>query len=87
MDLARSIKRLSVIVLLAIVVILVSKYLLTRTVKNLNAEAEKQQQLKASQTPVAVPESAVATVAVSAAEDAATPAVPESAPAASEANI
>jgi len=57
MDLTRSIKRLAVIVFLAIVVILVSKSLLTRTVKNLNAEAGNQQQFKAIQTPAA--ESAV----------------------------
>ena len=85
MDFARSIKRLAVIVLLAIVVILVSKSLLTRTVKNLNAEAGKQQQIKASQTPAAAPESAVAAVAKGAEEDTGTQAeAAESAPAAAE---
>lgn len=85
MDMSRSIKRLAVIVLLAIVVILVSKSLLTRTVKNLNAEAEKQQQIKASQTPAAVPESAETAVAEGAVEDAGTLAVAaESAPAVAE---
>jgi len=86
MDLARSTKRLAVIVLLALVVILVSKSLLTRTVKNLNAEAGKQQQIKTSQTPVAVP--AEAAVAVSAAEEAGTLAVAaESDPAVAESGV
>lgn len=88
MDFARSIKRLAVIVLLAIVVILVSKSLLTRTVKNLNAEAGKQQQIKASPTPAAVPESAVTAVADGAEVDAGTLAVAaESAPAVAESGV
>ena len=75
MDIERSLKRLAVIVLLALIVILVSKSLLTKTAKNLNAEAGKQQQIKASQTPVIVPESAVAEVAEDVVENADAPAV------------
>lgn len=55
MELTRSMKRVAVIVLLAIVVILVSKSLLLKSVKNLNAEAEKQQQAKALKDAATLP--------------------------------
>lgn len=55
MELTRSMKRVAVIVLLAIVVILVSKSLLLKSVKNLNAEAEKQQQAKAIKDAATLP--------------------------------
>jgi len=57
MDMSRSIKRLALILILAIFVILVSKSLLTRAVKNLSNEAEKKLQAKPAP---ALPESAPA---------------------------
>ena len=48
MDLTRSIKRLAIILIVAIIVILVSKALLSKTVMSLAIEAEKKQQAKAA---------------------------------------
>jgi hypothetical protein len=58
MDMSRSIKRLALIVLFAIIVILVSKSLLSKAAKNLSIEVEKKQQAKARKTPAILPESA-----------------------------
>lgn len=60
MDLSRSVKRLVVIIALAIVVILVSKSLLSKAARNLSIEAEKKQQAKAAKLPAAIPDSAPA---------------------------
>ena len=46
MDISRSTKRLVIIFILAIVVILVSKSLLSKAAKNLSIEAQKKQQAK-----------------------------------------
>lgn len=81
MELTRSMKRVGMIVLLAIVVILISKSLLLKSVKNLNAEAEKKQQAKAVKESVTLPVSAVE---VNSASTDTAPVEPESAPAATE---
>lgn len=54
MDVSRSVKRVALILVLAIIVIFVSKALLSKAAKNLRLEAEKKQQAKASK-PEAVP--------------------------------
>jgi len=59
MDISRSAKRLLIIVALSVIVILVSKSLLSKAVKNLNIAAEKKLQAKSSKLPV-LPESAPA---------------------------
>jgi hypothetical protein len=62
MDMSRSVKRLIVIVVLAIGVILLSKSLLSKAVKNLSVAAEKKQQAKSDQSAKRLPESAAAIV-------------------------
>jgi hypothetical protein len=58
MDLSRSIKRLAIILVVAIIVILVSKSLLSKTVKNLAIEAEKKQQANIAKLRATLPASA-----------------------------
>lgn len=60
MDLSRSVKRLVVILALAIVVILVSKSLLSKAAKNLSIEAEKKQQAQLAKLRATLPPSAPA---------------------------
>lgn len=62
MDMSRSIKRLIVIVVLAIGVILLSKSLLRNAVKNLSVAAEKKQQAKSAQSAKRLPGSAAVIV-------------------------
>lgn len=62
MDMPRSVKRLIVIVVLAIGVILLSKSLLSKAVKNLSVAAEKKQQAQSAQSAKRLPESATAIV-------------------------
>lgn len=54
MEISRSLKRLAIIVVLAIIVILVSKSLLSKAAKNLSIEAEKKQQANMLK-PAAIP--------------------------------
>ena len=54
MEFSRSLKRLVMIVVLAIIVILVSKSLLSKAAKNLSLEAEKKQQANMLK-PAAIP--------------------------------
>lgn len=54
MEISRSLKRLAIIVVLAIIVILVSKSLLSKAAKNLSLEAEKKQQANMLK-PAAIP--------------------------------
>ena len=58
MDVTRRVKRLAMIVLLAITVILVSKSLLSKAVKNLNTQAEKKQQANDAKLRATLPASA-----------------------------
>ena len=58
MNISRSAKRLLMIVVLAIVVILVSKSLLSKAAKTLSVEAGKKQQTKAVKSTIPLPESA-----------------------------
>ena len=63
MDISRSTKRLVIIFILAIVVILVSKSLLSKAAKNLSIEAQKKQQTKIAK-PVSATVETVATVEI-----------------------
>jgi len=57
MNISRNVKRLLLIIALSVIVILVSKSLLTRAVKNLSIAAEKKQQAKIARQPPALAES------------------------------
>lgn len=85
MDLSRSVKRLVVILALAIVAILVSKSLLSKAAKNLSIEAEKKQQAKTVKESATLLVSAVEETSASAIGSTVTVAMePESAPVATE---
>jgi hypothetical protein len=58
MDFSRTLKRLAIILVLAIIVIFVSKSLLSKAAKNLSLEAEKKQQAKVPKPEVISAESA-----------------------------
>lgn len=58
MNISRNVKRLLVIIALSMVIILVSKSLLTRAVKNLSVEAEKKQLENVSKLQTTLPQSA-----------------------------
>jgi hypothetical protein len=58
MNISRNLKRLLLIIALSVIVILVSKSLLSKAVKNLTIEAEKKQLAKAGKLPARLPESA-----------------------------
>jgi hypothetical protein len=60
MNISRNVKRLLLIIALSVIVILVSKSLLTKAVNNLSIEAEKKLLAKAGKLPVRLPESAPA---------------------------
>lgn len=81
MNLSRSAKRLALLVVLAIFVVLLSKSLLGKAVKNLNLEAEKIQQARAAKNSAALPVSAAK---VTNASSGAVASVPESTPIAGE---
>jgi len=90
MDISRSVKRLALFVVLAIAVILLSKALLGKAVKNLGIEAEKKQQAQAIKNSASLPVSAVAVAATSASSAASTDALasaPESAPVATASSV
>jgi len=88
MDISRSVKRLALFVVLAIAVILLSKALLGKAVKNLGIEAEKKQQAQAIKNSASLPVSAVAaTSASSAASTDALASAPESAPVATASSV
>ncbi|HUX91644.1 MAG TPA: hypothetical protein VMV48_13250 [Gallionellaceae bacterium] len=81
MNLSRSAKRLALLVVLSIFVVLLSKSLLGKAVKNLSIEAEKKQQARAAKNSAALPVSAVeVTSAVAEASSGASATEPESAP-------
>lgn len=58
MNISRNVKRLLVIIALSLIVILVSKSLLSRAVKNISIAAEKKLQAKAARQPASLAESA-----------------------------
>jgi len=58
MNISRNVKRILVIIALSLIVILVSKSLLSRAVKNLSIAAEKKQQAKVTRQPPTLAESA-----------------------------
>lgn len=60
MNFSRSVKRLVIIIALSVVVILVSKSLLSKALKNLNIASQKKQQAQTSKLPATLPESAPA---------------------------
>lgn len=81
MNLSRSAKRMVLLVVLAIFVVLLSKFLLGKAVKNLSIEAEKKQQARAANNSAALPVSAVeVTTAGADASSGAWATEPESAP-------
>jgi len=87
MDISRSLKRVVLIIALSVIVILVSKSLLSRAVKNLNIEAQKKQQAKIAMQRAALPQSAPSVETSSSpaiADNASAPAEPV--PAATETN-
>ncbi len=86
MNISRSVKRMAMIIFLAIVVILVSKSLLTKAAKNLSVAAEKKLQEKADKKNAAILAESVpiAESAYSGSDNAVIDT--ESAPVASEAN-
>lgn len=81
MDFSRYLKRLAIILVLAIIVIFVSKSLLSKAAKNLSLEAEKKQQMKANK-PEAVPaESALdAVIPIASAPETSLETAPQSSP-------
>jgi hypothetical protein len=81
MNLSRSAKRLVLLVVLAIFVVLLSKSLLGKAVKNLSIEAEKKQHARAAKNSAALPVSAAdVTSAGTDASSGASATEPESAP-------
>jgi len=81
MNLSRSAKRLVLLLALAIFVVLLSKFLLGKAVKNLSIEAEKKQQARGAKNSAALPVSAVEVTSAGAdASSGASATAPESAP-------
>jgi hypothetical protein len=85
MDFSRHLKRLAIILVLAIIVIFVSKSLLSKAAKNLSREAERKQQAKALK-PTAVPVESTpdAVVPLASAPEASLETAPQSSPVAAD---